>query len=308
MESIIQFSNRHREILRGVLHSPEFPGPTKQKHLVIFPNGGVMGGEGDYRAHLSIARHLTANGFYVLRFSPSGFGASDGDIPDCRQKNLYNQIENGLIVGDIKAAVRYAKSVDRFSSITLSGVCGGAISSFLAAADIPEVEYIVPIGVPVILDNDESDYSKRYIVLEKGLVFKTYLDKMFSPKAWVRLLLNKSDVATIKAAIFALFRKKSSYMGSGNEKDKFSSNPLFFDAIKKILRKKKKILFVFGDNDAFWWEFQNLFLKTHYQDAQELPFDIYVASRANHMLSLPEMQFDVAQATLSWMEKHLKNQ
>jgi hypothetical protein len=307
MESIIQFPNKPGELLRGVFHFPESHNSASPKHLVIFPNGGVMGAEGDYRAHLSIARHLTRGGFYVLRFSPSGFGISDGSIPDCPQKNLFNQIENGLIVDDIKAAVRYAKTAVKFSSITLSGICGGAISSFLATAEINEVEYVIPIGIPVVLDSDDFDYTNRMAALDKHFVLGMYLNKIFSLKAWRRLLFKRSNMTKIRASIVALFKKKGSYLGKNNEKGKFIRNPLFSQALKNILRNKKKILFVFGDTDGFWWEFQNLLLKPDYRKDQDLPFDIYLSLRADHMLALPEMQLDVAQAMMSWMIKHHKN-
>jgi alpha/beta superfamily hydrolase len=304
MESIIQFPNERGEMLRGVLHTSESLNPAGTKQLVIFPNGGVMGSEGDYRAHVSMARHLAKGGYHVIRFSPAGLGYSEGQISDCGQKNLYNQIENGLMVADIRAAVNFAGTLDSFSSITLSGICGGAISSFLAAAEIDEVGYVIPIGIPVILDDDCYDYNKRFSALDKHVVIRTYLDKITSIKAWLRLFSGTSDVTKIKSAILAFFRGKGSYIGGENDKTKFLTNPLFSIAARKIFRKQKKVLFVFGDSDGFWWEFQKLFLKKHYDGVRERPFDLYISHRSNHMLNIPEMQLDVARTMLSWMDKH----
>lgn len=301
METIIQFPNGKGLMLRGVYQSPENHQPGDSKHLVIFPNGGVMGCEGDYRAHLSMARHLVSGGYHVLRFSPTGLGYSDGFIPDCGQKNLYNQIENGLMVDDIRAAVNFSRSLDSFSSITLSGICGGAISSFLAAAEIDEVGYVMPIGIPVILDDESQDYSKRLLALDKHYVLKMYLDKILSPKSWLRFFSGRSDVATILSTIKAFFRGKDSYLAKDEDKSKFAENPKFFKAARKISKQHKKVFFIFGDSDGFWWEFQKLFLKRHYDGAKEPPFDLYVAHRANHMLNIPEMQADVARAMLAWM-------
>ena len=300
MESPIQFYNEQKEVLRGIFHSPEKPDILEPKSLVVFPNGGIMGCEGDYRAHVSIARHLVRAGYYVLRFSPSGFGYSNGNIPDCRQKNLYAQIENGLLVEDIRSAVKFSMTLENFSSITLSGICGGAISSFLAAAELKEVKYVIPIGIPVILDNDDLDYNTRLPADEGKLVFKTYSEKFFSLKAWMRLLSMKSDIQKIKSAIISMLSRKASYIGDSNDKMKFNTNPKFFDAAKKIFNDRKKVLFVFGDIDGFWWEFQRLFLDRYFKGVHELPFDLYLASRANHMLSLPEMQRDVANAIVKW--------
>ncbi len=304
MESEIQFSNERGELLRGLLHSPESSNPAGSKNLVIFPNCGAIGCEGDYRSYVSMARQLARGGYYVMRFSPKGLGYSDGYIPACHIKTFFGQIEEGLFVGDIKAAVKFARVIENFSSITLSGICGGAISSFLATAELKGVGYVIPIGIPVILDSDDMDYNARLPADEAKLRIKTYYDKLFSAKAWARLLFGKSDIAPIRAAIFALFHRKASYITEENEKAKFAQNPLFFEAARRIFKARKKVLFVFGDTDGFWWEFQRLFLKKHYDGVKETPFDLYLSPRANHMLNLPEMQLDVVRAMLTWMRKH----
>jgi len=304
IESVVQFPNERGEVLRGVLHFPEHGDETRKKTIVIFPNGGVMGCEGDYRAHVAMARHLARGGYYVLRFSPSGLGYSDGDIPNCRQKNLYVQVEYGLFVADIRAAVQFVQNIGSFSSITLSGICGGAMSAFLAAAELKEVQYVIPIGIPVLLDNDDLDYDTRLPADVAKQMVKIYHEKLFSPKSWVRLLTKKSDISRIKGPILALFRQEGAYISKGNEKGKFAENPNFFKAARRIFKTRKKVLFVFGDTDGFWWEFQRIFLKRYYAEVKDAPFDLYLSPGANHMLSLPEMQVDVVQAMLAWMNKH----
>jgi hypothetical protein len=304
MESVISFSSLRGDTLRGIMSSPEGHAFNGSKHLVIFPNCGLVGCEGDYRSYVSITRRFTRAGYFVMRFSPTGFGYSDGEIPDCRTKTLFNQLENGMVVRDIKAAVKFATSIDTFASITLSGICGGAISSFLAAAELREVDYVVPMSIPVILDRDDLDYNARLPADEAKLKLKLYYDKVITPKAWARLFLGKSDIQAIKAALFALFQKKTSYMSEDPENSKFTPNPLFFDAAEKLFKARKKVLFVFGDTDGFWWEFQNLFLKKHYNGIEHAPFDLYLAPRANHMLNFPEMQHQVSEAILTWMSKY----
>ena len=303
MVSVVEFPNQRREILRGVLHSPDSR-EAGSAHLVVFPNGGVMGSEGDFRAHVEIARYLTNGGYHVLRFSPCGLGYSDGAIPNSSQKNLYGSIENGLFVSDVKAAVAFARGLKAFVTITLSGICGGAITSLLAAAEIAEVRYVIPVGVPVILDGDGKDYHARLPANEARLVLRTYVEKVFSPRAWARFLSRRSEVSKIRGAISALFRPKASYISRTDDRTKFADNPLFLDAVTTVLRDGKKILFVFGDADGFWWEFERLFLKKEYGDAENAPFDIYRSPRANHMLSLREMQGDVSAAMLRWMIRH----
>lgn len=304
METIIEFLNERKEILRGILHTPSMDLIGGLRHLVVFPNGGVMGAEGDYRAHLSIARHLTRNGLYVLRFSPAGLGYSEGSIANCRQKNLFAQIETGLFVQDIKAAIKFVKSLDHFDSIILSGVCGGAISSYLAAAVIEEISAVITIGIPVVLDEDDLDYSLRMPGDEAKLTLKPYLEKIFSWKAWMRLVLLKSDIKKIYAAALVYFSpNKLRYFDlEKDNKNKFKINPYFIDASNKLLKKKKKILFIFGKNDGFWLEFERFYLKRYFINYTILPFDFYLSPNANHMLTWSEMQSDVSCKIIGWIK------
>lgn len=261
-----------------------------------------MGAEGDYRAHVALARHLAAGGYRVIRFSPTGLGYSDGEIEECRQKGLYNRIESGLIVGDIRSAVKFSKTIGSFASTTLAGICGGAISSLIAASELETVDSVIPIGAPVILDSEEQDHSKRIAALDKQFVLQMYASKLFSPKAWLRLTLRKSDVNTIGNAVSALFKRKDSYFADNGETGNFSPNPLFFSAMERNIKHRKKVLFVFGETDGFWWEFQRLYLERIRRVGKQLPFDIYLAPKANHMLSLAEMQEDVARMMLKWLD------
>lgn len=300
MKTAIQFPNENGHILRGIFYSPINGLEQKRDRIIIFPNGGVMGAEGDYRAYVSMAKQLVDNGYYVMRFSPAGLGISDGDIGDCYQKNLFNQIENGRFVDDIKSAVKYALSLKNIKSATLAGICGGAISAFLAAADINEVDSVIPIGIPVILDDPEMDYNQRIVFLDKQFLIKSYLDKLVDLKSWWKMISGKSNIKNIVNVISIIFKKKQSYLSNDDDKTKFMPNPLFFEMAQRIFNKKK-VLFVFGDSDGFWWEFQTLFLNKYYSNIKHKPFDIYISKSANHMLSLPEMQFDVTQRIMKWL-------
>jgi hypothetical protein len=306
MECNIQFYNSRNETIRGILHTPELIRDNIGRRLIIFPNCGLVGCEGDFRSYVIMARKLVGAGYAVLRFSPSGLGYSDGNISDCRTKELFQKLESGLFVPEIKAAISFAKSAYSYTSITLSGICGGAISCFLAAAELSEIESIIPISIPVVLDRDDADYNARLPADEAKLRIKTYSSKFLSIKAWLRLLSGKSDSAAITAAITAIVKGKwGSYLDNGGKDSKFCTNPYFLKAAQKNIDAKKKMLFVFGENDGFWWEFRKLYLDQHYGDDQPYPFDIYISPRSNHMLSMREMQDDVATSMISWLETKL---
>lgn len=306
MKSIVHFQNERNDTLRGVFHSPEKSNFNGRKDIIIFPNSGLMSAEGDYRSHYRIANYLTQKGFYILRFNPSGIGLSDGYIAECRQRDLFGQIETGLFVNDIRAAANFVQSTGRFDSITLSGICGGAISSFLAAAQLNEVNYVIPIGIAVILDTDKVEYDSRMPKEEARFLLSMYIRKLFSPDSWFRFIMLKSNVSMIKKSIFNIFHRDISYADNNKLNTSLQTNPAFFDAARQLFAKKKRILFIFGDSDNFWWEFESLFLNKYYMDRNKLPFDFYLVSRGNHMLSWTEMQLDAAAKIFNWLKNELK--
>ena len=308
MESAVEFRNKHSETLRGILHIPE---KTKslRKDIFIFPNGGIMGSEGDFRAHLRIARIIADAGYHILRFSPSGIGNSDGYIPDCKQRDLFGQFESGLLVDDIKSAIRYVQSISHFDSITLSGICGGAISSFLAAAESKEVDRVIPIGIPVILDSDTDDFKERIPEQVANSILVSYSKKLASLESWRRffsreffLAFFRDDLKVITKALKSKITKGSAYQNADGQDSKIHTNPKFFSAVNRLHQMDKKILFIFGDSDRFRLEFEKLFLNKFYHDWNNLPFEYCIVPNANHMLSWVEMQIYASEKIIGWTE------
>jgi hypothetical protein len=304
--SLIEFNNRNGLLLRGFFHEPEqLRGSLKD--LVVFPNGGLMGCEGDFRAYVRIARYLVENGFYVLRFSPHGLGLSDGAIYDCKRSELFVKVAIGIFVEDIKAAVKFIQSEMVFDSITLTGVCGGAISSFIAASQIKEVNNVIPIGMPIVLDNSEGDYNARIPIEEAKFILQAYTSKIISPLAWLRLVLGKSDWQTIKMLFNKIILKKEVNVDSNQLKSGFSINQEFIKAAGKIIGKKN-IMFIFGNTDISYIEFNKYFLKRYFSDDEDLPFDMYIINNGNHMLTWVEMQKEAAETICAWINmKNLQN-
>jgi pimeloyl-ACP methyl ester carboxylesterase len=300
---LIEFPNRNGLLLRGFFHEPEHSHGSP-KDLVVFPNGGLMGCEGDFRAYVRIARYLVENGFYVFRFSPFGLGLSDGLIEDCKRVDLFIKIETGMFVEDIKAALKFVKSGMVFNSITLAGVCGGAISSFIAASQIDDVKNVIPIGMPIVLDNADGDYKTRIPEEEAKFIFKIYMSKFFSPLAWWRFMRGKSDWQTIKMIFNKLIIKEKDYISNDQLMNGFSINKEYIKAAGKNIGKKN-ILFIFGNTDISYIEFNNYFLKGYFFDDEDRPFDMHILNNGNHMLTWVEMQKEAAEKICAWL--NIKN-
>lgn len=307
MKIIETFLNDKSEVLRGILHIPEKTIVRNQNDIIIFPNSGIMGAEGDYRNNYRIADYLEKKGYFVLRFSPTGLGYSDGLLHDCKTRDLFGAIESGLFVGDISSAVRHIVSLKNFNSITLSGICGGAISAFLAIDRIAEVTYAIPIGMPVVLDSDKAQYDSRLSSRKAQLVLDTYKHKLFSAKAWLRLFMLKSDWKTILRALTHRYKSEITYVANDELGESLRYSKYFHEAAKRVFASNKRILFIYGDSDTFWWEFEELFLDKYYGNRTDLPFEYYLLLNGNHMLSWVEMQMNVARKISDWLDYQLNS-
>ena len=313
MKEAISFENKKKQRLDGFIHRVKGSGSNDPVDLVIFPNGGLMGCEGDFRAYIRISEYLVKHGFTVLRFNPSAIGTSEGSIADCCQKNLFGMIETGLFADDIRSAINYVKMSFDYRSLTLTGICGGGISSILAAVDLPDIDCVIPIGCPVIIDGDEIDYNARMSSNEAKFIFGTYAYKFFSIKAWLRLITFRSDTNVIlevlKNIIISFIKGKGSAGKKNQSNDSGNSqirmNYMFVSAIKKLLEDQKKILFIYGDSDRFWWEFKDEFLNKYY-DENSAPFDYYLVIDGNHMLTWCEMQYNASEKIVDWLKKSLE--
>lgn len=297
---LIEFANRNGLKLHGFFHEPEVSLRGQRKDLIIFPNGGLMGCEGDFRAHVRIARLLVENGFYIFRFSPSGLGLSEGMIDACRREELGVKICTGMFVEDIKIAVEFIQSKMSFDSITLAGICGGAISAFISAAQIKEVNNVILIGMPIVLDSEEGDYVARIPKEQAKFILKTYTNKLFSISAWFRFVSGKSDWQTIKMIINKLLMRRQACIDEDNTEKGFKTNPDFLKAARKIIGNKN-VIFIFGDTDWIVWEFENYFINKYFADKKNMPFDFFKITNANHMLTWVEMQETAAKKICTWV-------
>jgi len=305
-KNIVEFTNRNGKILRGFFYAPKLPLRGFRKDLIVFPNGGLMGCEGDFRAYVRMARFLIDKGFYVFKFSPSGLGLSEGLIDSCKRNDLFTKIETGLFVEDIKSSIDYITSQEKFDSIAITGVCGGAISAFISASQIKEVDFVIPIGMPIILDSDDVDYNERMPKEQAKFILKTYYSKFLSPIAWWRFINGKSDWQTIKMILTKLIVWKKNNVENDIDERGVTPNPEFFKSARKIIGNKK-ILFIYGDTDWIYWEFEKHFIKKYFSNANNRQFDIYLISNGNHMLTWVEMQDNATKKIYEWLNEKINN-
>lgn len=303
MKKTIELTNNDGHTLRGFISISEQQRFIERPIFVVFANGGLMGCEGDFRVYVRFEKELNSAGYNTFRFSPHGLGLSDGIICTQNLKNLFGKVAKGMFVDDILIAVKYLRNNYPACRIVLSGVCGGAINTYLAATQIEDVAAVIPVSLPLILDGANVDSKNRMSRDYSKLVLSTYRAKILNPHSWLRFFSGKSDKVRVFSALRNMFKIRNSQQAYLK---KYQINLAFLDSTVKLLKHNVSTLFIFGKNDRLWWEFKELFYENHINAEIANRLDVYLIENANHMLTLVEWQLEAVEKMIQWLDFNLK--
>ena len=297
--------------LVGSLHLPDRP----SSHAVILLNHGSVDRAGSHRLYIKIANQLTPMGVTVLRFDARGVGESDGmwmAEAEGRQFSIldaYSHIQEGVWKQDALAAIEFIQRTTGVSQIILGGLCGGATTAIFAGAEHPDVVGMILIGTPLTFSTvtqRAADLPNAVIERESG----TYLRKMFQLSSWSRFISMRTDYRTLADVLFVLTRRRLKRLAGGvstpAENDANVNMPLV-DAILQACTRRKRLLFVFGENDYLWQEFQE-HLPRFAADHSRLPFELKTIPHANHILTEESWQQAFFTSLAGWVDRLTGNQ
>lgn len=320
---LVEIAGPDGKSLVGVLWLPP-PEVRRRKVLIVMSHGGLSHKIGANRVQYHLARYFTQRGCPVFRFDPAGMGDSDGLVEAQPRQDFFGSIESGLFRESYRHAFRHLAS--RFSDHrwVVSGVCGGAISSLLAgvASEQPIAGFAL-ISCPVILDGLRFDYRRREPPATALKYLRLLSAKLASPKAIWRFVTLQSDYQRMWVnARSVLLRAKDKLVarvgGSGpaaapadasapaaeSAKPAVGLSPFFVEAAKEANRKAK-VIFIYGDNDGFLWEFTDLFAAAYLTEAQRKKI-LRVVPHANHMFIWPEWQRQAFEIIDDWLAKEVE--
>lgn len=171
------------------------------------------------------------------------------------------------------------------------------------------------ISCPVILDGLRFDYSRREPPATALAYLRLLAPKLLSPAhiwrfvslqsdykyMWKHigsLLLRSKDKVTTK-----LFGSKAepppSDAAKADAKPAVGLSPHFVKAAREAM-KKSKVLFIYGNNDGFLWEFTDLYAKAHLSQSESDKV-LRVVEHANHMFVWREWQEQAFQLIDRWL-------
>ncbi len=331
-ETSVAFRNEKGLTLDGVLYIPR-PSIAKKTGLV-FSHGGLIGINGAFRFNTRAARRFASIGYPCFSFDNHGLGRGQGLIDKIDRRALFRMIQDGLFAGDVLRAVDFFRENAGCLNVGLFGVCGGSITNIIAHSRSSKIDFSVLLSMPVMLtflsDNKNQKMTAGYARFYLGL----YLRRIFNFRSWLRFVTFKSDYTAIFNSLSVLAADRYSKMkklfaaggkkmsgrmpaNSCNQPKKrietispvtMSStyiNPEFINSYLNIVKKEERMLFIFGENDNFKWEFNSSFVEkmpAEFEAGGNL-VDIIEIEHANHMYTLPNWQDKIMGKTADWIDK-----
>ncbi len=306
---IVTFDNQRGHRLVGILHEPPAHGSPNVAVILLSP--GVKNRIAPHRLYNKIADRLVGLGLWVLRFDFEGLGDSDGAVSEPRMADLYRSIQLGRYVQDTHCSMDWMRSQFGIQRFVLGGLCGGAITGVLAAANRKDVVGIFGLGIPVMLDGSQSDNVAQMTAGQRDSLRQRYIGKLLTPGAWMRLLTLKTDYRLLARVVFgALTRNKSTQPSKQTAEAAPSevivpsnANPLFPAALEGTLANNCPVLLMFSESDRLYWEFREKFAEAHgaLLERHVGLIDIQILKEANHVLTFLAWQQDMIDRTVAWL-------
>ena len=323
MEKPVTFVNRNGCRLFGMLYLPDAV-PERRIGIVISVNA-VKYRAGTFRLHVLLARALCALGYSVLSFDPEGIGDSEGEFDFKLLSEHYFDIQTGKYSNDLSDAIDFFRKECALDSLLLLGLCGGAISVLMEAANDERVSGLILLNIPVLVEDlkrrGQADNAAMITSSESASsLLRAKLGRATQWTFWKRLLTFKVDLReearlVTRAASVLTRRLAARVSGLANARRReaqamakpVSANPLFnmnFQiAFSRAALARKRIYFLFAEFDQWTWVF-----KSEFQDLVLTPGNrfepdcrVEVISGANHIFSGRTSQAELQSRIVQWL-------
>jgi pimeloyl-ACP methyl ester carboxylesterase len=171
----------------------------------------------------------------------------------------------------------------------------------------------------VVMDGSGFDYSRREPPQTAMRYLRISASKIVKLRSLWRFLTLRSDYAWLwKNARSVLLRakdklvkklsfsQKSSHPDAstaGSRKPPIGLSSVFVTAARQAM-KRSNVLFIYGDNDGFLWDFTDLYAAAHLSESQRDRV-LRVVAHANHMFIWPEWQQQAFELIDNWISSEV---
>ena len=245
-ETPVRFLGSHGDSLFGILTRPM----SQPRGIAVI----LLNAATDRNRFLPrIARRLAGRGFDVLRFDYRGFGESSGPWTGSEQKHALMTLsaQKEPFADDAVAAVEelQRRGYQRFVFV---GRCFGARSALAAARDVPNLEGIVLISMPIHVGEAEHPSDRWALDHVRGAArggFRlTMLRSLLSRRRrerWVRVL---------RQAGKQLIRRRKPKPNGGAEEMTWVSGSVI-DGFRDVVTRRIPLLLLYGANEIVYKDF-----------------------------------------------------
>jgi pimeloyl-ACP methyl ester carboxylesterase len=302
------FSNSDGYKLFGMLHEPA--SINKDLPAVVLLSPGVKTRVAPHRLYNKMAASFTDAGFRVLRFDFYGLGDAEGEVEEEYLADLYGTVSVGRYIDDTQAALAWMQKEHGISKFVIGGLCGGAITGLLAGANDNRVVGLLALGIPVISYSPNIDRRKYLTQGQIRNLRKGYIQKLFDPKSWIRLLTFRSDFRVIGKVLRQIFKEKAKtpvplhkQPAQDPSAQEDNLNELFPPAFFNMAERGAKMLLIFSGADRLAHEYSEKFATRYANELEKHrnAFELSTIENANHILSSKEWQQQMLSIAGKWL-------
>ncbi|MCB2173668.1 hypothetical protein KQH41_00220 [bacterium] len=306
----ITFKNSNGLQLVGILHEPP-AGAIRRDEAVVLLSPGIKNRVAPHRLYVKMAERFVDLGYPVFRFDPEGIGDSEGEIVENLTADVLGSVEFGRFVASTVDALNWLEKELGLSKFIVGGLCGGAITGLLAAAQDGRITGLLGLGIPAISSAITVSDPYRYISRGQLQGLKQgYFRNLLSPQRWWRLLTLQSDYRMIGKVLLSMVRKGKQTGAAAPDQtaatpEQSNLSPLFVDAIFKLLTSGRQMCLIFSEVDRLYWDFQEKFFTVYREkcEAYREHYEIHVVANANHIFSFPEWEAEMMEKAGAWLDR-----
>lgn len=307
IEELFEIRGADGLVRRGVVSLPD-KDKIRSVGIVLLP-AGLKYRVGPHRLYVSLSRRLAEEGYPVLRFDPLGIGESDGVLQRGLIREIWRKIQDGGHVNDALLACQAMRDSFGLKRMIAGGICGGAITAQLSAAKQPRtIDGVLSINTVVNLSLAQKLTANSIGSAQADHDFSSYVRKLVSGDAWIRIIKLESDFSAIGRTLVAKVRDLTPFRGQHAKTGFPSENPKFMPSFYQLEKNGVKHLLIFSENDNRWFEFKDMMLEG-YLAARPAGnhTEIKVIPEADHELQFSEWQNDVHDILREWLDRNFGN-
>ena len=230
----------------GVLHIPD--NYDRCRPLILLLPQGMNLRTGWNRLYVKLARSIGQQGWASLRFDSRGLGNSEGTLDIPTGADMFQAIAKGMHCGDTSGAIRSVRRMMEKQSVILAGVCGGAVTAAMVAAEDELVAGIALLELPLTYPQQPTESEAQPIW--------RYREKILSIAAWRRALRLQIDYKVHLRSCQRAFRRCAARLTRAHTEDDWlmdrlgpSANIPLVSSVKACCGREMPILCVFGSTD-----------------------------------------------------------